>query len=240
MIDYAFVEFVDGSWPLPKIVMDHEHVCYSGCYIPTTNEIHIAPSSFTFDFVVVLLSHEMAHWGQFAGIPPADQALWADVLMSDSSIFHDLYGMLELNATWSTDADVPYHMLQQADHRRARRIVKHRDGRRSWRRIPLLEPLSPEEWQICVRLGAVGVIVSIPRDNVEGGFYVAYPPRTDPELDMYNFSVLDRGARIEEKQARINFETSRTDHGRSRSSRFFSIYFSNDLGGDVPNSRGQT
>lgn len=149
------IDYIEGTWPQPSIVMDHGHVYYAGCYNPETNEIRIAPSPFTFDFVLILLGHEMAHWAQFMGIAPADQTLWADIVALDSSLFHQLYGMIELAATWSTDADVPYHTLQQADQRRARQIVKHRDGRRSWRRVPLAEPISNEEREICARLEAV-------------------------------------------------------------------------------------
>lgn len=64
------------------------------------------------------------------------------------------------------------------------------------------------------------MIASFSSDNAEAEFHVACLPRTDPKFDMSNFSVLDRRARIEEEQARINFETSRTAHGRSRSPRF--------------------
>ena len=86
---------------------------------------------------------------------PADRVLRAEVLVLDSSIFHRSRGMIELATTWSTVEVVPEHMILMAEDRRARQIVKHRDGRRSWRRVPLVEPISVEEYEICARLEAI-------------------------------------------------------------------------------------
>lgn len=153
MIDY---EVVEGTWPLPTITVNvHEH--YEGAYSPTANEIRIDRPDCTPEFLLLLLSHELVHWGHFSALREVEAAVWSDAISLDSDIFHRVRRSMELAACWfeGWPQNSLDHQLRDAEARRARRLVRHRDGQISWRHVPLLEPISAEEKIICERLGAI-------------------------------------------------------------------------------------
>lgn len=141
-------------WSLPQIHVDHHDPPCPPGYYPDENTVLIAIPDCSPDYLVVVLSHEMAHWAVFRSLAANENPIWFEAMVMDSSIFHRARQAMELMAYWSGDTPVPEYLLQLADQRRARRIIKHRDGSRSWRHIPLEDPITAEEKAICERLGA--------------------------------------------------------------------------------------
>lgn len=145
---------VEASWPQPQIHVDHHDPPCPPGYYPDENMILIAIPDCTPEYLIVVLSHEMTHWGVFRSLAANENPMWFEAMVVDSSIFHRARQAMELMAYWSGDTPVPEYLLQLASHRRTRRIIKHRDGTRSWRSIPLADPITDEEIAICKRLEA--------------------------------------------------------------------------------------
>lgn len=166
-------------WSLPQIHVDHHAPPCPPGYYPDENTVLIAIPDCTPEYLVVVLSHEMAHWAVFRSLVANENPIWFEAMVMDSSIFHRARQAMELMAYWSGDTPVPEYLIQLAEARRARRIVKHRDGTRTWRSIPLAVPITEEERSICKRLEAsrgpirpsIDVVLPVEREATTCGDY---------------------------------------------------------------------